>query len=537
MNINPFLFNSIINAKAKHLGRNHQFIYCQLPDGKTIKAYALTHVSSANVNVVKFEGNYYCFCGSAPVELSRSTKQLGVRVRQQKKEQSLLFLLIDITKSLENDGILQAINYINTHNYQSYQYLSFGDTTGYISEPLSKTNILTELQDYYDNYNPNYDDDFYCSEGTDLPENGIDALNDAILSFDNKYLVDLYLVTDNSKYSRNTSDPEDILDLIDNKINKLFIDIIEPKNVPSEHIVIEGQEQNPYCTNSAITTVLVNDVKIGNYQSNSNILIENIINPSYRKIQWNSGEHILESLTSSYQVILTPKRNSSFQINTTVKKLAGDTVTRTFEGTVGSYGISSFYIGLMGFGGYLDSEYLYYQNSNYWEATKLEDDLYAVYWLMSPDPIQGYVTLPTIINPIDNDYGNINSNTKITINEIVATEWELYIEEYVAWWKINKTYYNYTPSIIEFIPYPQFESIIDPSYFQFRKIINPPNTTETIINTHLHYLKINGNTIQSLQETDVVKAVCQPQIVPLTEPNSTLYTTSLPPSNKIIYLD
>jgi len=228
---NQFLFNSIINAKAKHLGKNHQFIYCQLPNGQTVKAYALTHVSSSNVSVVKIDGNYYCFCGSAPFELSRNTKEQTFNVKRVRQENTLLFLLIDITKSIENNGVLKAIEYINANNYSFYQYLSFGDTTGYISAVLNKTNVLIELQNYYDNYNLNYDDEFYHSEGTDLPENGVDALNDALLSLSNQYeSIDFYLVTDNNKYSRNISNPVDILTLINGNINKLYFDIVQPVN-------------------------------------------------------------------------------------------------------------------------------------------------------------------------------------------------------------------------------------------------------------------------------------------------------------------
>ena len=488
MNINPFLFNSIINAKAKHLGRNHQFIYCQLPDGKTIKAYALTHVSSANVNVVKFEGNYYCFCGSAPVELSRSTKQLGVRVRQQKKEQSLLFLLIDITKSLENDGILQAINYINTHNYQSYQYLSFGDTTGYISEPLSKTNILTELQDYYDNYNPNYDDDFYCSEGTDLPENGIDALNDAILSFDNKYLVDLYLVTDNSKYSRNTSDPEDILDLIDNKINKLFIDIIEPKNVPSEHIVIEGFENNPYCSNSAITTVLVNDIAINNYPSGSEILIETVL-----KIIWDGG-----GIGNEYEI----QNPLDYEYAVYVR---GTQIRPRWVNQATGWALDS--------------------RSGY---RKVLPTPYQYYWRYYNNG-SGRITSETEYHNVSN---NFYPDSLTDTNIVTGGTYTSYPSPPSGWT------HNALQPASAFTPIGLTEgwiSLRDGAFLESFYVYPNDYTTVQLVSTI--QLKINGNVIQTLEETDTVKAICQPQIVPLTEPNSTLYTTSLPPSNKIIYLD
>jgi len=516
MNINSFLFNSIINAKAKHLGRNHQFIYCQLPDGKIIKAYALTHVSSVNVSVVKFEGNYYCFCGSAPIELSRSTKQLGVRVKRQIKEQSLLFLLIDITKSLENDGVLQAINYINTHNYQFYQYLSFGDTTGYISEPLNKTNILTELQDYYDNYNPDYDDDFYCSEGTDLPENGIDALNDAILSIDNKYLVDLYLVTDNSKYSRNTSEPEDILNLIDEKINKLFIDIIQPKNIPSEQIVIEGFENNPYCSNSAITTVLVNDSKIGNYPKNSNILIQNRL-----KLIWDGGgegkEHIINNLNGLIYRI-SPKRNTSFRLSGyyqlsnllptqfgwnrpyTKDKCLTAIKCQNVSGLIYTHS-TDFMWSITNNTGMTVSIALAPEFN--FESINFADNS-AIFWRE-----------PSFLN---------NTTMTIYLNSIViVSAWEILIVD-------NNISYYYDISFQNGFWKPLGNATIEE---KTTKLID----LSLITSGFQRSLIINNQTIQSLQQIDVVKAICQPQIVPLTEPNSTLYTTSLPPSNKIIYLD
>lgn len=511
MNINPFLFNSIINAKAKHLGKNHQFIYCQLPDGKTIKAYALTHVSSVNVSIVKFEGNYYCFCGSAPVELSRSTKQLGVRVKRQIKEQSLLFLLIDITKSLENDGVLQAINYINTHNYQFYQYLSFGDTTGYISEPLNKTNILTELQDYYDNYNPDYDDDFYCSEGTDLPENGIDALNDAILSIDNKYLVDLYLVTDNSKYSRNTSEPEDILNLIDEKINKLFIDIIQPKNIPSEQIVIEGFENNPYCSNSAITTVLVNDSKIGNYPKNSNILIKNQL-----VLSWNGGQRTITN-PNNYQVYQSPGVGANINIKGYYKINNGSNVNFAVD-----YDFPAFLY-----------YYLHSISANFPFVEVLENT--ANYFKIKILSSNGDITVlkannyyfgslwraDGIIRRFD---FNVNDIVEVWIDPIYISNWSL-----IRWYAIIEENNNFSMGLIN---NPINSAPVIPFTLSSKKI-----QTTMITESFLRSLVINNQTIQSLEETDIVKAVCQPQIVPITEPNSTLYTTSLPPSNKIVYLN
>lgn len=511
MNINPFLFNSIINAKAKHLGRNHQFIYCQLPDGKIIKAYALTHVSSVNVSVVKFEGNYYCFCGSAPVELSRSTKQLGVRVKRQIKEQSLLFLLIDITKSLENDGVLQAVNYINTHNYQFYQYLSFGDTTGYISEPLNKTNILTELQDYYDNYNPDYDDDFYCSEGTDLPENGIDALNDAILSIDNKYLVDLYLVTDNSKYSRNTSEPEDILNLIDEKINKLFIDIIQPKNIPSEQIVIEGSEENPYCSNSTITTVLVNDSKIGNYPKNSNILIKNQL-----VLSWNGGQRTITN-PNNYQVYQSPGVGANINIKGYYKINNGSNVNFAVD-----YDFPAFLY-----------YYLHSISANFPFVEVLENT--ANYFKIKILSSNGDITVlkannyyfgslwraDGIIRRFD---FNVNDIVEVWIYPIYISNWSL-----IRWYAIIEENNNFSMGLIN---NPINSAPVIPFTLISKKI-----QTTMITESFLRSLVINNQTIQSLEETDIVKAVCQPQVIPLTEPNSTLYTTSLPSSNKIVYLD
>lgn len=519
MNINPFLFNSIINAKAKHLGRNHQFIYCQLPDGKIIKAYALTHVSSVNVSVVKFEGNYYCFCGSAPVELSRSTKQLGVRVKRQIKEQSLLFLLIDITKSLENDGVLQAINYINTHNYQFYQYLSFGDITGYISEPLNKTNILIELQDYYENYNPDYDDDFYHSEGTDLPENGIDALNDAILSIDNKYLVDLYLVTDNSKYSRNTSEPEDILSLINSKINKLFINIIQPKNVPSEHIIIQGSETNPYCSNSAITTVLVNDVKVGNYTTPSTILKTNT-----SMFSWEGGgegkQHILSNyITEEQKAFVFPKRNVSFPVS-----LQWQYNQEQWNYENYSFNQSKPFIGFTIT--YSSPNVSYYNNGNLWtiinNGTAFWLDVFAIFgdYNMGIDFFS-----PSVFTRLLRPRMVMGSRFDLIINDINTSQWEVVIED-----DNTLFYYDMTePHIVPVVP--KTNGTVLENYIY--KYLQQTLVTES----QQLSLLVNNQVVQSLEETDVVKAICQPQIVPLIEPNSTLYTTSLPPSNKIVYLD
>jgi hypothetical protein len=204
-----------------------------------------------------------------------------------------LILVIDITRSIETKGITQALAFLKRtekdENNQDVEvgflvdfpsslvgYVAFGDNWTATFPPTNPEDLITELQTQIDNFTGDYSGGgFWGSEGTDLPENGIDAISKAIEILteaiaDKKYI---YLVTDNNRYSLNENNPEDVYDAIIESDLTLNIDIVEPVNVVSEHIVIEGEEENPYCSDSANLAVKVNNETVGIYGAGSEVLI------------------------------------------------------------------------------------------------------------------------------------------------------------------------------------------------------------------------------------------------------------------------
>jgi hypothetical protein len=227
-NIDTFLFNSITNAKALSLARNGSVIYVKLPNNKTVKAKALSDISSTNVAVVKEGTNYYCFSHSSTVMLSQSIKSEVFNVKRPQSELIFLFLLIDISNSLQNKGVLKAIQYLESKSPTQVKIITFSSTVGFISDVLNKSDALVLLQYYYGNFNPNYGDSFYHFVGSSLEENGIDAINSALSFTDTKYKNQVYLVTDNDEFYGNSINPSVVLQGINSKLDLLVIDIISP---------------------------------------------------------------------------------------------------------------------------------------------------------------------------------------------------------------------------------------------------------------------------------------------------------------------
>jgi hypothetical protein len=227
-NIDIFLFNSITNAKALSLARNGSIIYVKLPNNKTVKAKALSDISSTNVAVVKEGTNYYCFSHSSPVMLSQSIKAEVFNVKRPQSELIFLFLLIDISNSLQNKGVLKAIQYLESKSPTQVKIITFSSYVGFISDVLNKSDALALLQYYYDNFNPNYFDIFYHFPGSSLEENGIAAIDSALSFTDTKYKNQVYLVTDNDEFYGNSINPSVVLQEINSKLDLLVVDITSP---------------------------------------------------------------------------------------------------------------------------------------------------------------------------------------------------------------------------------------------------------------------------------------------------------------------
>lgn len=669
------------------------------------------------------DGQWYGFIDSGEEEtqvLSSKTIRNYKRQAPVDKDEVICFL-IDVSNSIEMDGVNRCLTILNNQlegqikrlTNQKIIILPFADSVytpnTIFGNTLTRQKAIVHLsaivagydslEDKFDRYDPsvftygsfgisesdpnkdtllNAYKSFWVSDGSDLPENGIDGIASAIALFKSKSTI--YLITDNEKYSRNETSIES-LNL--NKIKKLYFDFCNPVNVPSEHIVVQGQEQNPYCSNSAITTVLVNDVKIGNYPTSSNILIES----SSLKLIWDGGGEgkeyeIQNPLDFEYEVWI----RGSQKRPRWVKNIS-------FEGWAldGRLGHRRYYP-------QTDYRWRYYENNSNRIVSETEGYLVSLPEDFFPNPTEkgldvstgntysNYPSPPSgwtnnglqpesafdyetsnlklcwiairdgeFINQylafiLDRDSVTLSGSLKLVwdgggegkehiINNINGLTYRIspkrnttfrlsgYLQlsnllpTQFGW---NRTYttdkcltaikcqnvsgLNYTHSTdfmwsitnntgmtvsIALAPEFNFEPInfADNSTILFRENNFLNNTTMTIylnsivivsaweiviIDNNVFYyydisfqngfwkplgnatieekttklidlspvtselqksLVINNQTIQSLQQTDVVKAICQPQIVPLIEPNSTLYTTSLPPSNKIIYLD
>lgn len=679
------------------------------------------------------DGQWYGFIDSGEEEtqvLSSKTIRNYKRQAPVDKDEVICFL-IDVSNSIEMDGVNRCMTILNNQLEGQFKRLTnqkiiilpfadsvytpntiFGNTLTRQKAIVHLTAIVTgydSLEDKFDRYDPsvfiygsfgisesdpnkdtllNAYKSFWINEGTDLSENGIDGIASAIALFKSKSTI--YLITDNEKYSRNETSIES-LNL--NKIKKLYFDFCNPVNVPSEHIVVQGQEQNPYCSNSAITTVLVNDVKIGNYPTSSNILIES----SSLKLIWDGGGEgkeyeIQNPLDFEYEVWIrgSQKRprwvkNISFEgwaldgrvshrryypqtdyywryyeneRNRIVSETEGYLITlpddffpnaneKGLDVFEGSYYIS--YpdppIGWTNNGLQPESAFDY-ETSNFklcWIAIRdgefinqylafildrdsvtLSGSLKLVWdggqrTITNPNNYKVWVSpvsTPDIVYVEVNCSYEINDGVRIT----TVSSWDLQLKtsvqlEFLNYFKppdyhvtvlentssyyklqsnssgenlqllsaydlykygtliserqyilVRPSVYINNGDIIEIwinsvrVVFPLNNNrwnvvIRDGDYLYetypingingiYSRDIIPDNSspnrkiisTSMISNELSKQLKINGNIVQSLQETDIVKVICQPQNVPLIETNSTLYTTSLPPSNKIIYL-
>jgi hypothetical protein len=500
------------------------------------------------------DGQWYGFIDSGEEEtqvLSSKTIRNYKRQAPVDKDEVICFL-IDVSNSIEMDGVNRCMTILNNQLEGQFKRLTnqkiiilpfadsvytpntiFGNTLTRQKAIVHLTAIVTgydSLEDKFDRYDPsvfiygsfgisesdpnkdtllNAYKSFWINEGTDLSENGIDGIASAIALFKSKSTI--YLIPDNEKYSRNETSIES-LNL--NKIKKLYFDFCNPVNVPSEHIVVQGQEQNPYCSNSAITTVLVNDVKIGNYPTSSNILIES----SSLKLIWDGGQRTITN-PNNYKVWVSPvstpdivyvEVNCSYemQLKTSVQLeflnyfKPPDYHVTVLENTSSYYKLQSNSSG---------ENYLQLLSAYdlYKYGTLIRERQYILVrpsvYINNGDIIEIWINSVRVVFPLNNNRWNV-----------VIRDGDYLYETY----PINGINGIYSRDIIPDNSSPN------------RKIIS----TSMISNELSKQLKINGNIVQSLQETDIVKVICQPQNVPLIETNSTLYTTSLPPSNKIIYL-
>jgi hypothetical protein len=310
--------------------------------------------------------------------------------------------------------------------------------------------------------------------------------------------------------------------------SKLYFDIIEPVNIPSEHIVISGSEENPYCNNSAITQVLVNDEIIGNYPKESEVLM---IEENRIKLTWDGGgvgkEHIVNNATNLFYGV-SPKRNENFTISGSfVSSILGSTnfsIIRNFSDSLVylSFSFDIFFTGRTIILNNVGNAITAINNTS--------NPLQAVDFRFR----DGYVN--TLSNPLiyRSKVLSTPETIDISFNNVVATNWEVVIRDDENWY-----YYDILPQTGEIVPQDKdynwgFNTSTDTNE-TWNKMIN--NSSISLINNKILALKINNNTIQTLEETDEVKVICQPQIVPIETIEKGNYNDVFPPTeNKIIYL-
>jgi hypothetical protein len=228
-----------------------------------------------NVLLKGDDGEWYGFVSSNKKERQTlSTRNIRNHKRQAPvdKTPDLCVFLIDVSNSIEMDAVTRVRSILdNTLEGQFAQIrnqaiilLPFSDTVytpntflGTVTTPRKAITLLdtittayNALSDKSDRFDPNtftYSDfgiaegdplkdeklqaysTFWVDEGTDLPENGIDALYTALTNIDNKYKTakkTFYLVTDNNEFSRNINEATDVYDLfLNTSKSKLYFDI------------------------------------------------------------------------------------------------------------------------------------------------------------------------------------------------------------------------------------------------------------------------------------------------------------------------
>lgn len=126
-------------------------------------------------------------------------------------EPYILVLVLDQTGSIGSGGASSGINIIDTSNIHALGVVSFGDS---ICNVYPITTDLASARAYLVDAveNPGTSP-FYCDGGGDTPENGVDALSEALdmLSlYSSSNQKAIYFRTDTIGYAHNTSDPAEV---------------------------------------------------------------------------------------------------------------------------------------------------------------------------------------------------------------------------------------------------------------------------------------------------------------------------------------
>jgi hypothetical protein len=270
-NIDTFLFNSITNAKALSLARNGSIIYVKLPNNKTVKAKALSDISSTNVAVVKDGTNYYCFSHSSPVMLSQSIKSNVFNVKRKERGNYYKLFLIKWTGITLQKLIIQRYfdDGINTPVYHdTITSAIFSQEPFSYNLPIpssirfSRFNINNSYQDIYTSTptitNQQFVDKWTIDNSTQRKElitssSTLTTLNYAILGLVNSIVIstevlanDLELVIpilfiesgsrDLSTYELNIDDPTTVS----------YFDTTNPSSIIFSHTIETGFFYNDY---------------------------------------------------------------------------------------------------------------------------------------------------------------------------------------------------------------------------------------------------------------------------------------------------
>jgi len=120
----------------------------------------------------------------------------------------VMVLVLDQTSSIGAGGAAAGIEIIDTANIQALGVVSFGDS---ICDIYPITTDLAAVRDYLEDAiaNPGTSS-FFCDGGGDIPENGVDALNQGfnmLAAYSSSLPKAIYFKTDTGGYAHETSDP------------------------------------------------------------------------------------------------------------------------------------------------------------------------------------------------------------------------------------------------------------------------------------------------------------------------------------------
>lgn len=538
----------------------------------------------------------------------------------------IVIFLLDVSNSIEMRAIYK-VKYILEGNIETPIKIKGNDLVGifsfsdgvckyskYINKLLKKSKVIeilnniingyNNLEDKYDRYNPDsftyadfnisLDDSlkdeklqayskFWLSNGTDLPENGMDAIVEAVNKIPRKYNhKEVYLITDSDEYSRNINTINTVESVLNLKLKKIYFDIINPKNILTENNVNKNTTYN-YCPSSVVCQLNINQTKYNfppnplisyylksygyklfEFELNVDIVkyvyndpdlqfIAFCVEPSgqnrtyIEQWQWppDGGRYNMRLMTHGALTIdlgLSLNRNIPELLQYFTNKISPS------QGVIALNGLRI--VQNERFKSLISSAGLTWQGKRTpWKTTFDEVTVLGSYTLVTPVLFHAYPYDGSYYAITNNSYKYTSSGYDVVSSQFSPNLFNGYDSGYNNGLDVflhQRLDYNVLESINNVVIENGSCKAIDENnqvVYQWANITNIENLGYIV-----HYvndqpkeyeLKVIGNNYDhtfGLTGNEVVKVVCQPQAIPNELPNKGNYSVDLPASDKIIYL-